>query len=247
MNVLNIYVRELTHIRITMTVMTEPQFPPETGGPPPFNRWGEAGLDVTDPNYYVLEDLGVTTSYARVIKEVRYMTLVLTSGLPGSVMPDFPPNYCSDIQSRLHYLQPPIEQGALTVSISEATRIATGIACLLPFRNDYPSPALMINVQLHKLKNALDVMIDLAPPGHELLPWLLGVGGIWSVEPERSWFAGHLITVADDLNLNSYDDYRAFCVKIIWVENFLGPPFEALWDEVAAKRDKHNMVDLDLW
>lgn len=228
---------------ITMTVMTEPQFPPENNEPKLFDRWGEAALAIIDPNAFELERLGVTASYARVIKEIIHMTKILTSDLPS----DSEHNYCSEILSRLFYLRPPIEEGAMIVSISEAMRIATGILCLLPFKNDYPNPALMINVQLHKLKAALDVMFDLVPPGHELLPWLFGVGGLWSVEPERSWFVGHLITVADELDLKSYEEFRAYCVKVIWVDVFCDPTFRAVWEEVASKRDKYSMLDFDPW
>jgi hypothetical protein len=228
--------------RVTMTVMTEPQFSPEITEPQ-LDRWGEPPFGASDLELSELESLGVTPAFARLMREIKHMCYVLTSEWPSNPSP----NYCSDVLCRLLGLWSPIEEGALTVSISEAARIATIIACFLPFKNDYPNPALMINVQLHKLKAALEVMFDLTPPGHLLLPWLLGVGGIWSVEPERSWFVGHLIAVADDLNILSYEDYKPHCVKIIWVEVFCDAPFRELWEEVVAKRDKQNLIDLDPW
>lgn len=142
------------------------------------------------------------------------------------------------------HLPLPIEEGPLVACVTEAIRRASVMLCFWPFKNDYPSPALFIKVQLHKLKAALETMIELAGTKHLLLPWLLGAGGVYAEEPERSWFVGHLEMVAADLNINSYEDLRPHLIRVVWVEFFLGEPFEELWDEVSAKRQQLAFDDL---
>jgi len=68
---------------------------------------------------------------------------------------------------------------------------------------------LMINVQLHKLKVALEVMLQLAPPDHTLPPWLLAVGGIHAQPLEKCWFVGQLVSVATDLDIRCWEDMRS--------------------------------------
>lgn len=146
--------------------------------------------------------------------------------------------------SKVSYL---VESDPLTLSISEATKIATGIAVLFPFRYDYPSPALMLNVQMHKLKAVLEIMIDLAQPGHLLLPWLLAIGGVWSRDPERVWFIGHAIIVIDELDINSFEDYKSYCTKILWVDEICDPPLREFWEETIVKKTMQKQLDLDPW
>ena len=67
----------------------------------------------------------------------------------------------------------------------------------------------MINVQLHKLKVALEVMLQLAPPDHTLPPWLLAVGGIHAQPLEKCWFVGQLVSVATDLDIRCWEDMRS--------------------------------------
>jgi len=155
--------------------------------------------------------------------------------------------YCTDVLNHFMYLPPPIEEGPLVAAMSDACRIAAAVLCFLPFRTEYPSPMLMFNAQLHKLITALEVVFDLVPPGHLLLPWLLMVGGIYAVQPERAWFVGHLATVADDLNIWSWEEMKPHVTKVIWVEIFCNDPFRELWDEVVRKREKLGLLDLDPW
>ncbi len=57
--------------------------------------------------------------------------------------------------------------------------------------------------QLHKLKVALEVMLQVAPPGRPLLPWLLAVGGIHAQPLEKCWFVGQLMSAATDLDIQN--------------------------------------------
>lgn len=94
----------------------------------------------------------------------------------------------------------------------------------------------MINVQLHKLKATLDEMLLVAPSDHPLLQWLLGVGGIYASEPERSWFVGQLIPVATDLNVRPWEELKPYFLKVI-CGGFCETRFRELWDEVKTRRD----------
>jgi hypothetical protein len=99
----------------------------------------------------------------------------------------------------------------------------------------------MINVQLHKLKAALETMIKLAPSDHPLLPWLLSVGGIYALPVERGWFIGQLVSVVTDMKIRSWDDIKHHLVKVIWIEFFCERPFRELWEDVAQKLDTLNL------
>ena len=224
---------------ISMTVMTEPQFQPENIEPQPSHDKSDPS---SDPRLFQFERAGVSKAHAKIMREIRYMTYEVALHWPSNSAP----TYCSDVLVRLLGLPPPVEEGPLVASVSECCRIATTVLLFLPFINDYPNPTLMINVQLHKLKAALENLLLFAPL-NSLLPWLLGVGGIYAAEPERSWFVGQLLIVASDLDIKSWEDFRPHLVKVIWVEFFCASPFRELWDEVATRRDNLQLVDLDPW
>jgi len=135
------------------------------------------------PYPYSLESLDVSKQHAKILRDIDYLCQELMLTWPI----DPTPAYCSDVLNRFMYLPIPVEEGPLVANISDGCRIAAVILCFLPFRNDYPSPALMFNVQLHKLIRVLEVVLELASPGHLILPWLLMVGGIYATKPERDW------------------------------------------------------------
>jgi len=157
------------------------------------------------------------------------------------------PTKCSEVLVRLMSLPVPTEEGPLVASISESTRLAAVSLCFLPFKYDYPSPELMINTMVHKLKLSLSQLLSLAPSDHPLLPWLLSVGGIYSAPPERNWFVGHLVPVVVDMHLHSWEEMKPHLTKVLWMEFFCELPFKELWEEVEAKRKDLDLVDLDVW
>lgn len=223
----------------SMTVMTEPQFPPGVKKPQPCR---DLPNSTSDTPLFEFESLGVSTAHAKIMREIKFMTNAVSLHWPANATP----NYCSDVLVRLLYLPQPVDDGPLVASISECCRLATAILCFLPFRNDYPNPTLMINVQLHKLKAVLETMIELAPSDHPLLPWLLSVGGIYALPVERGWFIGHLVSVVTDMSINSWDDMKPHLVKVIWIEFFCEVPFRELWEDVTKKLDTLDLVNLDL-
>jgi len=130
-------------------------------------------------------------------------------------------------------------------SVSESCRLAMVVLLFLPYKNEYPSPKLMINVQLYKFKMALEMMFTLAPPDHALLPWLLSVGGVCASDPERKWFVGHLVSVITDMDINSWGEMKSHCVKVIWSDVWCDQPFRELWEEVKRKIDILDIIDID--
>lgn len=105
----------------------------------------------------------------------------------------------------------------------------------------------MINSMVHKLKLSLEVMLSLAPTDHPLLPWLLSVGGIYSAAPERNWFVGHLVPVVVALRIHSWEDMRPHLTKVLWMSYFCEAPFYELWEEIEAKKNDLDLLDLDVW
>lgn len=106
---------------------------------------------------------------------------------------------------------------------------------------------LMINVQLHRLKANLEIMLEVGPPNHPLLPWILMSGGVFSQQPERGWFIGQLLAIAPEMGIESWADLLPHLKNVIWIEYFCEPPFQELWAEVVAKRNELDAVDFDLW
>ncbi len=105
----------------------------------------------------------------------------------------------------------------------------------------------MINVQLHKLKANLEIMLQAGATGHPLLPWILISGGIFAQQPERGWFIGQLISVTSDMGIYAWTEIVPYLESVIYIEYFCELPFKQLWDEVVAKRNDLDVIDLDVW
>ena len=119
---------------VTMTVMTEPQFPPITSGR--IITWS-ASETPNEPWQLEFENLGVSTPHAQIMSEIKHMTRQLS----GFLLPNAKAWNWSDSLNRLLYLPAPTHLGALISSVSEACRLATIILCFLSFKNDCPNPA----------------------------------------------------------------------------------------------------------
>lgn len=121
---------------ITTTVMTEPQFFSEV-------EW-ECLEDLPEfacsPHLFNYEDVYVSSTVARAIRELR----VMTNNFTNRIAVDWPakptPQSCSQVIIRLLSIRVPPEEGPLVESVSESLRLCTIMLCFLPFKNDYPSP-----------------------------------------------------------------------------------------------------------
>ncbi|KUJ12249.1 uncharacterized protein LY89DRAFT_673249 [Mollisia scopiformis] len=218
---------------ISLTVTTELQFFPETPLEPlasddPIELAHEPHL-AQDPRLFRLDNVGLSRDHVQVFKVLRYNTNRADIEWPDNAAP----TKCSDIMARMMALPIPVDEGPVIASISESSRLAGVGLCCLPWKHDYPSPELMINTMIHKLRISLETVLNLVPSDHPLLPWLLSVGGIYSVQPERNWFVGHLVPVVVALQIRSWEDMRPHLTK--------------LWEEVEAKRKDLDLVDLDVW
>ncbi|KAG4431697.1 hypothetical protein IFR05_012821 [Cadophora sp. M221] len=228
---------------ITMTVMTEPQFFSPT-------KW-QPLEDMPDysntSSLFQYEDVGVSSTLACAIRELRVMTNNFTNpeyiGWPAKPTPTL----CSNILIRLLSIPIPRDQGPYVSCVSECMRLAAVMLCFLPFKNDYPSPELMINVQLHKLKANLETMLEIGQQDHPLLPWILISGGIFAQQPERGWFIGQILSVSSDLGIYSWGEMLKHLLSVIYIEYFCEIPFRQLWEEVVQKRLELDLVDLDPW
>lgn len=106
---------------------------------------------------------------------------------------------------------------------------------------------LMINVQLHKLKSNLEIILELGAADHPLLPWILISGGIFAQQPERNWFIGQLLSVTSYIGIYSWAEMIHYLESVIYIEYFCEIPFKQLWGEVVTKRSELDLVDLDVW
>jgi len=105
----------------------------------------------------------------------------------------------------------------------------------------------MFNVQLHKLKANLEIMLEMCRQDHPLLPWILMSGGIFAQQPERGWFIGQLLAVSSDLGIYSWGAMLKHLESVIYIEYFCEIPFRQFWEEVVQKRSELDLIDLDPW
>jgi len=122
--------------RISMTVMTEPQFFSPTEWRPL-----EGMPDYSNTtSLFQYEEVGVSSTLACAIRELRIMTNNFSNpeyiGWPARPTPTL----CSNILIRLLSIPIPQDQGPYIACVSECMRLAAVMLCFLPFQNDYPSP-----------------------------------------------------------------------------------------------------------
>jgi hypothetical protein len=184
--------------------------------------------------------MGVSMILSNFMEEIIWMVNQAVTLWPANPTP----THCSDVLFRLLALPSQTQGSPLVASVSESCRLAMVILMFLPYKNEYPSPKLMINVQLHKFKTALDIMLSLASPDHALLPWLLSVGGVCSSDPERKWVSGHLVSVVSDMDINAWGEMKSHLVKVIWSDLWCEEPFRESWEEVKSQRDILDNIDI---
>jgi len=158
--------------------------------------------------------MGVSKTLTKFMEELRWR--VNQAPTLWRVNPSL--THCSDILFRLLALPPQTQGIPFIASLSESCRLVMVFLLFLPYENEYTSPKLMINVQLHKFNMTLEIMFSLVLPHYALLPWLLSVGGVCALDPERKWFIGHLVSVTSDMRINSWGEMKSHLVKVIWFD-----------------------------
>ncbi|KAF8862195.1 hypothetical protein BDZ45DRAFT_723329 [Acephala macrosclerotiorum] len=239
-------IRETNHMLanlifgITLTVTTELQFIPET----PFVPMSVDTMELA-PNLrlFRFDNADLAKGHAQILRLLRYMTNLADMTWPHNAAP----SKCSEILARVLALPVPVDEGPLVASVSESMRVASVALCFMPWKNNYPSPELMLNTMMHKLRLALGPLLSLSGGNHTLLPWLLSTGALVSELPERDWFIGHLVPVVTAMRIRSWEEMKSHLTKVLWMEYFCEVPFREIWEVVETKRNDLGLVDLDVW
>ena len=144
--------------------------------------------------------------------------------------------FCN-ILERLLRMSPATDESPLKSSISESCRYAAALHVFSPLSGYYPDPALMVSTLMHKLRDSLKGVFLAIGTYDKLILWLLSVGAISANnKPERSWFVGHLVVAATDLDLQSWDQMRGYLLELPWFDSFCETSFGLLWQETTTKR-----------
>jgi hypothetical protein len=144
-----------------------------------------------------------------------------------------------DLHSRVGWLlqrllqKPP--DGIFRTALTECCRFASAIFLFFPFDNHFPDPTLLLNSLLHKLKDALSRVVPCSAAEHQLMIWLLAVGGVTAAKlpAERDWFIGYLIDTAADMEVHSWDELERCLRRVIWMDAMNDLPFRELWEDTT--------------
>lgn len=134
----NFAAKLLTEFRISMTIMTEPQFSPTENTEYPLTIDPEDEKLKHIMSLETLEALDIAKPHARILRDMNFLCYSLMLTWPIDPTPD----YCTDYMNRLVQLPTPIDDGPLVACVSDASRVATTMLCYMPFMDDYPNPAL---------------------------------------------------------------------------------------------------------
>lgn len=144
---------------------------------------------------------------------------------------------------RLLYMNPYHEDGLVIACITESCRLGLILYVLFSDKTTYPDPTLLMNSNLHKLKNSLEIMLRLVDTKNSLLLWLLFVGGVSSrTLPEHKWFTGQLSVVVTDLNLMSWDDIKLCLNRFPWTDEFCESSYRRLWEDVVGLMGSLSLI-----
>jgi hypothetical protein len=178
---------------------------------------------------------GLEIEPAILMHEVRRFTRDhFTPLVPGTIISQDVHTDCNAILQRLLHFQITFEANSTSACLSEACRYACSLLLFYPFENPVTDPTLLLNGFMHKLKSPLSKLLPSSGHQNQLLIWLLAVGGVQALElPEKEWFIAHLVVVAENLGLQSWDDMKFALEGIIWVDAFRGKAFQQLWEETS--------------
>jgi hypothetical protein len=220
-----------------MTIMSEPQFPPDTE-----LILSQLALDLPDTTVAwsltqaELENSGLAKPFAELFMDMKHMIHDFVT-----IWPQKPhPTYCSHLLQRMLYLPSPKDSSSLEFGTSESCRFAVALQFFWPFQQEYPNPKLRTNVGIHKLKASLEVMIPYSNADQNLMAWLLFIGGAFAEEPERNWFVSELVAVAENLKILSWEEMHKILERYIWVDGFCEPQTRGFWEEVVYSRIRLN-------
>ncbi|KAL2061865.1 hypothetical protein VTL71DRAFT_7243 [Oculimacula yallundae] len=187
-------------------------------------------------NYLAASALGLESDISDALVEARYLCEKFNMSRFDNV--HWPVN--SIIQRLLHFNT--TNKTTFTTSLNDACRYAICIFLFLPFGNQFPDPSLLVNTYLYKLKGSLNQLVISSISNIPLLFWLLSIGAAISTNSlERDWFVGHLIPVAESLDISSWKDMEQRMQQILWISNYLDCLFVRVWTDV-----KHRIAARDI-
>ncbi|KAL9066788.1 MAG: hypothetical protein Q9157_007027, partial [Trypethelium eluteriae] len=199
--------------------------------------WYLESLPLVEQREYLdLEDCGVASEFASVMKGIRllaqcYQTADDTDSAEHylSVLSFL----CSSMQ-RIVSLPPPQSEDVDVYHVTEACRSAMVVHVFSQWCGHQPDPSIMVSAAQHNLKSHLKQLLG---PGanNPLFLWLLSAGAVAAVgAPERAWFVGHLAAIVDDLGIQSWVEIRDQLKRVIWHEHQDEDSHKRVWEDLEA-------------
>lgn len=197
----------------------------------------EAQERFEDPHYVQFEDFDVHEDFANCLRDIRLLAGTYQTA-----------DDCEDTEKYLSVLSLLCSTLQRILSLpsvgahrsyifwmAEASRSAAAVHVFSQWKGHQPDPTMMVSKAQHNLRTALaSLMIPGA--GNPVLLWLSSAGAIGAHgNPERSWYVGHLAAMVQELNINTYEQYKDSLKRVIWHELQDEPTHRILWDEITTR------------